>query len=52
MNNEYMPFISEIKEIIKHTDIEYTFRMTYDGDVKPGQFLKYQYLLLEKLLYL
>ena len=29
MNNEYMPFMSEIKEIIKHTDIEYTFRMTY-----------------------
>lgn len=40
MNNEYMPFISEIKEIIKHTDIEYTFRMTYDGDVKPGQFFE------------
>ena len=40
MNNEYMPFMSEIKEIIKHTDIEYTFRMTYEGDVKPGQFFE------------
>ena len=40
MNNEYMPFMSEIKEIIKQTDIEYTFRMTYEGDVKPGQFFE------------
>ena len=31
MKNEYIPFISEIKEVIKHTDIEYTFRMTYEG---------------------
>lgn len=38
--NEYIPFISEIKEVIKHTDIEYTFRMTYEGDVKPGQFFE------------
>ena len=40
MINEYIPFISEIKEVIKHTDIEYTFRMTYEGDVKPGQFFE------------
>ena len=40
MNNEYIPFISEIKEVIKHTDIEYTFRMAYKGDVKPGQFFE------------
>ncbi|HCW53742.1 MAG TPA: anaerobic sulfite reductase subunit AsrB [Clostridium sp.] len=40
MKNEYIPFISEIKEVIKHTDIEYTFRMTYEGDVKPGQFFE------------
>lgn len=26
--------------MIKQTDIEYTFRMTYDGDVKPGQFFQ------------
>lgn len=40
MNNEYIPFLSEIKEVIKHTEIEYTFRMAYKGDVKPGQFFE------------
>ncbi len=40
MQNEYIPFLSEIKEVIKHTDIEYTFRMTYAGEVKPGQFFE------------
>ena len=40
MKNEYIPFLSEIKEVIKHTDIEYTFRMSYKGDVKPGQFFE------------
>lgn len=40
MHNEYIPFLSEIKEVIKHTDIEYTFRMTYEGLVKPGQFFE------------
>lgn len=39
-HNEYLPFLSEIKEIIKHTEIEYTFRMAYQGDVKPGQFFE------------
>ena len=24
MTNEYMPFLSQIKEIIPHTDVEYT----------------------------
>lgn len=38
--NEYIPFLSEIKEVIKHTEIEYTFRMEYSGDVKPGQFFE------------
>ncbi len=38
--NEYLPFLSEIKEVIKHTDIEYTFRMAYEGKVKPGQFFE------------
>ncbi|MGY5240025.1 anaerobic sulfite reductase subunit AsrB [Clostridium tertium] len=38
--NEYIPFISEILEIIKHTEIEYTFRMAFKGDVKPGQFFE------------
>ena len=40
MKNEYIPFLSEIKEVIKHTEIEYTFRMTFEGDVKPGQFFE------------
>lgn len=40
MTNEYMPFLSQIKEIIKHTDIEYTFRMAYVGEVCPGQFFE------------
>ena len=40
MHNEYIPFLSEIKDVIKHTDIEYTFVMDYQGDVKPGQFFE------------
>lgn len=40
LQNEYVPFLSEIKEVIRHTDIEYTFRMSYTGDVKPGQFFE------------
>ncbi|WBW96107.1 anaerobic sulfite reductase subunit AsrB [Oceanirhabdus sp. W0125-5] len=40
MKNVYMPFKSEILDIIQHTDIEYTFRMAYKGDVKPGQFFE------------
>lgn len=38
--NDYIPFASEILEVIKHTDIEYTFRMAFTGDVKPGQFFE------------
>ena len=38
--NEYIPFLSEIKEVIKHTEIEYTFRMEFEGEVKPGQFFE------------
>ncbi|MDF2804569.1 MAG: asrB [Anaerocolumna sp.] len=40
ITNEYIPFLSEIKEVIKHTDIEFTFRMAYKGEVKPGQFFE------------
>lgn len=40
MKNEYIPFPSQVKEIIQHTDIEYTFRMSYSGAVKPGQFFE------------
>ena len=39
-NNPYIPFPSTIKEVIKHTDKEYTFRMEFTGDVKPGQFFE------------
>lgn len=40
MKNEYIPFLSEIKEVIQHTEIEYTFRMAFEGEVKPGQFFE------------
>lgn len=40
MTNHYIPQLSTIKEVIKHTDLEYTFRMTFEGDVKPGQFFE------------
>ena len=40
MANEYIPFLSKIKEIMKHTETEYTFRMTYVGEVRPGQFFE------------
>lgn len=40
MKNEYLPFLSEIKEVIKHTEIEYTFRMAFTGAIKPGQFFE------------
>ncbi len=39
-HNEYKPFLAEIKDVIKHTDREYTFRLTYEGAVKPGQFFE------------
>ena len=38
--NEYIPFLSEVLDVIEHTAIEYTFRMSYKGDVKPGQFFE------------
>ncbi len=40
MKNEYIPQLSTIREVIRHTDIEYTFRMEYQGPVKPGQFFE------------
>ncbi len=40
MKNKYIPFPAQVKEIIRHTDIEYTFRMSYEGEVKPGQFFE------------
>ena len=40
MKNEYVPFVSKILAVKKHTDLEYTFTMSYEGDVKPGQFFE------------
>lgn len=40
MKNEYIPQLSTIREVIRHTNLEYTFRMTFDGEVKPGQFFE------------
>lgn len=40
LQNEYIPFLSEIREVIRHTDIEYTFRMSCEGEVRPGQFFE------------
>lgn len=39
-SNPYVPYPSEIMEIIRHTAKEYTFRMHFEGDVKPGQFFE------------
>jgi anaerobic sulfite reductase subunit B len=39
-NNEYIPFSSEILEVIRHTAMEYTFRMQYNGPIRPGQFFE------------
>ncbi|MDL2288216.1 anaerobic sulfite reductase subunit AsrB [Ruminococcaceae bacterium OttesenSCG-928-A11] len=38
--NEYVPFASQVLSVYKHTEIEYTFRMSYEGAVKPGQFFE------------
>ena len=40
MGNAYIPFASEILEVIRHTEKEYTFRMEFRGIVKPGQFFE------------
>lgn len=38
--NKYVPFASKVLKVIPHTNIEYTFRMSYDGPVLPGQFFE------------
>lgn len=40
MKNDYIPFSSKILEVIRHTEIEYTFRMEFNGAVRPGQFFE------------
>ena len=39
-SNPYVPFSSKILEVIPHTEKEYTFRMEFEGEVKPGQFFE------------
>ena len=38
--NPYVSFPSEILDVIRHTKKEYTFRMAFSGEVKPGQFFE------------
>ena len=38
--NPYIPFASQILEIVSHTNREHTFRMAFTGKVKPGQFFE------------
>lgn len=40
--NEYLPFLAQIVEIIKHTNLEFTFRLRLreTSKVKPGQFFQ------------
>ncbi|MDO4632967.1 MAG: anaerobic sulfite reductase subunit AsrB [Eubacteriales bacterium] len=38
--NPYVPFSSEILDVIKHTEKEYTFKMKFEGACKPGQFFE------------
>lgn len=40
MENVYLPKPSKILSITTHTDIDYTFRMEFEGEVKPGQFFE------------
>jgi len=40
MDNLYKPYLSKILKVTKHTELEYTFKMEYTGDVKPGQFFE------------
>lgn len=39
-HNEYTPFATKVLAVRKHTEIEYTFRLSYQGDVRPGQFFE------------
>ena len=40
MHNTYIPHLSTIRKVVRHTEKEYTFTMDYKGDVKPGQFFE------------
>ena len=38
--NPYVPFASKVLAIVEHTEREHTFVMSYEGEVKPGQFFE------------
>ena len=38
--NDYIPFPARVLSVQRHTEIEYTFRFSYNGEVKPGQFFE------------
>ncbi|MDY3005543.1 anaerobic sulfite reductase subunit AsrB [Anaerococcus porci] len=38
--NYVLPKSYEILDILKHTDLEWTFKVKFDKEVKPGQFLQ------------
>ena len=38
--NPYVPFPSKVLKVVRHTKKEYTFRMAFAGDVRPGQFFE------------
>lgn len=38
--NPYRSFLSKILKVVRHTGKEYTFRMAFEGEVKPGQFFE------------
>lgn len=40
MNNPYLPKAYKILEIRQETNIDYTYRIAYDGDVVGGQFME------------
>lgn len=40
MNNPYLPKAYEILDIRKETDIDYTFKVAFDGDLIGGQFME------------
>lgn len=40
IKNDYIPIPAKILNVIRHTEIEYTFRMEFHGDVRPGQFFE------------
>lgn len=39
-NNPYVPQRALIQKVIRHTKKEHTFRLAFEGEVKPGQFFE------------